>query len=153
MIREYIETDYISHLLDDANVGIVVSDPSKEDNPLIFVNKTFIEMTGYSFDECVGQNCRFLQGPETDEATIKIIRQALKEKTQINVKVKNYKKNGTAFWTDLNITPIFDKEKNVKYFLGVQKDITKQVMDEMAKKEQIRDLEIQVAKFKRELKL
>lgn len=153
MIKDYVDSDYISQLFDDANVGIVVSDPNQEDNPLIFVNKTFQEMSGYSFEECVGQNCRFLQGPETSEATIKLIRQALKERAEINVVIKNYRKNGQSFWTDLNITPIFDKEKKVKYFLGVQKDVTKQIMKDLANKEQIRDLEIKLSKLERKLKI
>lgn len=153
MIRDHIDSDYISQLFDDANVGIVVSDPNKEDNPLVFVNKTFVDMSGYSFEECIGKNCRFLQGKDTDEATVKLIRQSVSERAQVNVIIKNYKKNGTAFWTDLNITPIFDDNKNIKYFLGVQKDVTEQVMTDLARKEQIRELEIQIAKFKRELKI
>ena len=148
-INECVEVDFLAQLFDDATVGIVVSDPNKEDNPLIYVNKEFLNMTGYSEEDCINRNCRFLQGKDTDESTIKVIRSAIKDRTNTNIRIKNYKKNGTAFWSDLTITPIFDKGQNLKYFLGVQKDITQQVMSEFAAKERIRELEIEVSKLKR----
>nr|WP_232824154.1 MULTISPECIES: PAS domain-containing protein [Paraliobacillus] len=110
--------------LDHTKVGLIITDPSLPDNPVIFANQGFTKMTGYKEAEITGNNCRFLQGEETDQAAITSIREAvLKEKT-VTVQLYNYKKDGTGFWNELTVDPMWIEEEQKLYFVGVQKDIT-----------------------------
>ena len=84
---------------------MTISDPSLPDNPLIYANNGFEELTGYSAEEVIGRNCRFLQGPDTDEKSTEIIREAIRNERACTVQILNYKKDGTPFWNRLSITP------------------------------------------------
>lgn len=110
--------------MDNAREGITISDATLPDNPLIYVNKGFIKMTGYSFEEAINKNCRYLQGIDSDAAVITATRNAVRNRTVIQVELINYRKNGEAFWNYLSITPIFNDEKELTHFIGVQDDIT-----------------------------
>ncbi|WLV23864.1 PAS domain-containing protein [Aciduricibacillus chroicocephali] len=121
------KNEFISNAIDRAGVGVVITDPSQDDNPIIYVNKGFEELTGYEASEILGLNCRFLQhGEETFDKRRKI-REAINSEKLINLPLKNYKKDGTPFWNDLNIYPVRLKEMDKLYFIGIQKDVTKQV--------------------------
>ncbi len=104
--------------------GVSIADPNLPDNPLIYVNEGFERLTGYSMYDVVGQNCRFLQGPETDPAAVEKIRQALKEKRKCTVDLINYRKNGTPFWNRVSMTPYFNDQGKLINFVGIQSDIT-----------------------------
>ena len=110
--------------MDNASEGISISDARLPDNPLIFVNKGFVRMTGYSSEEALNGNCRFLQGEETDLDTIATIRTAVKNKIAIQVELINYRKNGELFWNHLSITPIYNDENELTHYIGVQDDVT-----------------------------
>ena len=84
----------LAKILDASINGITLADPDQNDIPLVYVNKAFEVMTGYSFDETVGKNCRFLQGNDKNQPEINMLRKALKEKSSVNVTLRNYKKNG-----------------------------------------------------------
>jgi PAS domain S-box-containing protein len=112
--------------LASAAEGITISDFTKPDNPLIYANKGFETLTGYSAKKVLGHNCRFLQGPETDPATAEQIREAIKAEKPCTVEILNYRKDGTTFWNRLSITPVRDKNKRTTHFIGVQSDITAQ---------------------------
>ena len=99
----------------------------EKDIPLVYVNKAFEVMTGYSFDETVGKNCRFLQGNDKNQPEINMLRKALQEKSSVNVTLRNYKKNGELFYNQLLIQPLFDNKNNLLYYLGVQFDITEKI--------------------------
>lgn len=114
---------HLPHIIDHAENGIVITDPSKENNPLIYVNKSFCNIYGYTKDEVLGKNCRFLQGTDKSQDAIKEIREAISKKEAITRILRNYKKDGTLVYTELNITPIIENNK-LKFFLGIQKDIT-----------------------------
>ncbi|EIT85707.1 blue light GTP-binding receptor [Fictibacillus macauensis ZFHKF-1] len=116
----------LERAMDYSRVGIAITDASLEDNPIVYVNEGFLTMTGYSEDEVLGLNCRFLQGIDTDRSIVATIREKLLKKERISVTIKNYKKNGTFFWNELTIDPFFMEEENRYYFIGVQKDITNQ---------------------------
>lgn len=103
--------------------SVVISDPALPDMPIIFASGDFEEQTGYSPQEVLGRNCRFLQGPETDPNAIEAIRHALAAKTRITIDILNYRKNGEKFWNRLRIRPVFDKKGNLKYFIGNQNPI------------------------------
>ena len=104
--------------------GIVISDARLFDNPIIYCNPAFLEITGYSQDEVIGKNCRFLQGPDTDPDAVEQIRQSLRIGQEVRVILKNYRKDGTLFWNDLTISPVKDTSGKVTHFIGVQSDIT-----------------------------
>jgi len=117
----------LSQILDSCVNGISLTDPDQEDNPLVYVNEAFEKMTGYTKEETLGKNCRFLQGEDRDQEGVKRIREAIQKRTPVEVDVRNYKKNGELFYNHLAVNPVFDKEGNLIYFLGVQYDVTEQV--------------------------
>jgi len=111
-------------------LSFTISDPSREQNPLVWVNPAFSRLTGYELDEVLGRNCRFLQGPNTDPASISRIRTALTEERPITEVLLNYRRDGTAFWNQVSITPVLDGDGRVVNFVGVQSDVTERVMVE-----------------------
>lgn len=117
----------LTQILDGSVNGITLSDPDLDDNPIVYANKAFENITGYNRDETVGRNCRFLQGNERDQPELQQIRDAIKAAKPVEVTLKNYRKNGELFYNRLSITPLFDAEGRVIYFLGVQYDVTEQI--------------------------
>lgn len=95
--------------------------------PLVYANKAFETVTGYSNEETVGRNCRFLQGTDRDQPEVSKLREAIKNKQEIGVTLRNYKKSGELFYNHLEMTPLFDPHGNLLYYLGVQFDITTQI--------------------------
>jgi PAS domain S-box-containing protein len=109
------------------DIAFTISDPRRADDPLVWVNPSFTRITGYSYEEAVGRNCRFLQGPATDPGTVDEIRAALREQRPITTTLLNHRKDGTAFWNQLSISPVFDGEGMLVSFVGVQTDVTERV--------------------------
>lgn len=110
--------------LDASAEGITIADARRPDHPLIYVNRAFENMTGYSAGEALGRNCRFLQGDGTDARSVAEIRDAVSEGRECVVELLNYRKDGTPFWNRLSITPIRDNDGAVTHFIGVQSDIS-----------------------------
>ncbi|KQN91453.1 histidine kinase [Sphingomonas sp. Leaf67] len=104
---------------------MIVTDPKQDDNPIIFANPAFLQMTGYAAVEVLGRNCRFLQGPETDPETIAEISDAIRQRRETSVEIINYKKNGSAFWNALFVSPVLDGEGELRYFFASQLDVTR----------------------------
>lgn len=111
--------------LESTAEGVVISDCSQPDMPIIYVNNAFTVMTGYTYDEVVGKNCRFLQGSDTDSAAAQDIRKAIKAQQPCTVEILNYRKDGTLFWNNLSITPVRDDDGRTTHFIGIQTDITR----------------------------
>ena len=111
-------------------LSFTISDPARDQNPLVWVNPAFTRLTGYDLDEVLGRNCRFLQGPNTDPTSISRIRSALADERPITEVLLNYRRDGTAFWNQVSISPVFDGSGNVVNFVGVQADVTERVMVE-----------------------
>ena len=111
--------------LDATDNVITIADPSLADAPLIYVNKQFEELTGYRQEEVVGRNCRFLQGDDKDQPELERLREAMRKGENVRVELRNYRKNGEMFWNELYLTAVHDAGGRLKYFLGVQNDITK----------------------------
>lgn len=105
-----------------------ISDFQQPDFPLVYVNSGFEKVTGYSAEEVLGRNCRFLQGEERDQPALDTLRQALIEGRKCEVLLRNYRKDGSFFWNDLNLYPLYDDEGNVTHFVGVQHDVTRREM-------------------------
>ncbi|ELZ55159.1 MULTISPECIES: PAS domain S-box protein [Halorubrum] len=120
--REELETK--TRALDEAPVGITITDPQREDNPMVYVNDRFVEMTGYDREESIGVNCRFLQGPDTEEASVQQLRDAIDADEPTSVELLNYRKDGTEFWNRVSIAPISDADGTVTHWVGFQEDIT-----------------------------
>jgi PAS domain S-box-containing protein len=108
-------------------VGIVFSDPTRPDNPLVFVNDGFELITGYSSAEVLGRNCNFLKGPNTSPAALAEMRVAIATGKSCDVVLENYRKDGTRFWNSVLITPLRDRSGNVVNFVGIQTDVTAQI--------------------------
>ncbi|KAG4961303.1 hypothetical protein JHK87_037936 [Glycine soja] len=102
--------------------NFVITDPRLPDNPIIFASDSFLELTEYSREEILGRNCRFLQGPETDPATVNKIREAIDNQTEVTVQLINYTKSGKKFWNLFHLQPMRDQKGEVQYFIGVQLD-------------------------------
>jgi PAS domain S-box-containing protein len=117
----------LSAILDECVNGITLADPDLEGAPIIYANKAFERLTGYSQEEIIGHNCRFLQGDDQDQEQRYQIAEALKNHAPVEVTLRNYRKDGTLFYNHLKIVPLFDKKQRVLYYLGVQYDITKQI--------------------------
>ncbi|MBW4681493.1 MAG: PAS domain-containing protein [Microcoleus vaginatus WJT46-NPBG5] len=122
------------------STGIVIADATKPGRPLIYCNSGFERMTGYSRDEVIGRNCKFLQGSDTDQPAIEQIRQALRDQTECRVILKNYRKDGTLFWNELTISPVLDSNGQLTHFIGVQNDITERIEAEAALKQKTQEL-------------
>ena len=106
-----------------APFSLVLTDPSQPGNPIVFINNAFTRTTGYSAEEAVGRNCKFLQGPETDMATVAEVRRALDQRRDVTVDILNYRADGSPFWNRLYIGPIGDEGTNTPFFLGIQTDL------------------------------
>ena len=108
---------------DETEMSVVFSDPSLPDNPMIFVSDEFEAQTGYSVDEALGRNCRFLQGPDTNPHAVEAIRQGLKAETRFTIDILNYRKDGTPFMNRLRIRPIYDEDGRLMFFAGAQNPV------------------------------
>lgn len=117
--------EYLLDFIDQAKNGIVITDPNQKDNPIIYVNEAFTDMFGYSPEEVLGKNCRFLQKDDREQATRAAIKKAVTNQKEVSGILRNYKKNGELVYNEIQISPIFDKETlQLKYFLGIQQDVT-----------------------------
>ena len=103
---------------------IAITDPRQPDNPLIYVNDSFCDLSGFTADELVGRNCRFLQGPDTDRDVVAEIRTAIRAGQPIERDILNYRRDGTRFWNRLAIAPVFDAAGVLTFFFASQQDVT-----------------------------
>jgi PAS domain S-box-containing protein len=117
----------LSSILDECVNGVTLADPDIEGTPIVYANKAFERLTGYSQEDIIGHNCRFLQGDDREQEARYLIVEAVKKHKPIEVTLRNYKKNGELFYNHLKITPLFDRKGRVIYYLGVQYDVTYQV--------------------------
>jgi len=114
----------IIRAVDEAPVGITLSDPSLPDNPMVYVNDAYEELTEYSREGVLGRNCRFLQGPDTDEEPVRRMREAIDADEPVSVELINYREDGTPFWNQVTIAPIYDGDNEVIHYVGFQNDVT-----------------------------
>ncbi|AMD00610.1 EAL domain-containing protein [Halomonas chromatireducens] len=104
--------------------GIVIADATEADCPITYANSAFQVMTGYREEELMGRNCRFLQGEETDPETVALLRSRLAEQRECHVTLRNYRKDGSAFWNALYVSPVPDSDGRVTHFVGVLNDVS-----------------------------
>jgi len=114
-----------SQALEESTVGITIADADQPDLPIVYANEGFTRLTGYPKQRLLGDNCRFLQGEETDEATVTEIREAIESDTPIRTEILNYRADGTPFWNQLTVAPVTGTEdEDVTHYVGIQDDIT-----------------------------
>jgi PAS domain S-box-containing protein len=112
--------------MDAAAVPMTIADATKADNPIIYANDAFEQVTGYTQHDILGNNCRMLQGAKTDPERVSTLREAVTEKRPTTVQLLNYRRDGTPFWNRVTITPITDDTGTVVRYLGFQQDVTEQ---------------------------
>ena len=111
--------------VETTRMPMIVTDPHQRDNPIIFVNRAFERMTGYSRGELIGTNCRFLQGRETDQDVVTDLRTAIAEHREFSTEIINYRKDGSSFWNALFVSPVFNRSGDLVYFFGSQLDVSR----------------------------
>jgi PAS domain S-box-containing protein len=114
-------------VIDEAAVGISIADYRQPDNPLVYVNDRFEEMTGYDAVAAVGRNCRFLQGPETAPEPVAELRRAIDAGESTRVQLLNYRQDGTPFWNRVMVAPVRDEAGTLTHFVGFQEDVTEEL--------------------------
>jgi PAS domain S-box-containing protein len=123
-----LRNSILLQLVENAQEGIVVAEKEGNDTILIYVNPAFEALTGYSSEEILYQDCRFLQGQDTEQESIKLIRHAIDGAAPVRTVLKNYRKDGSVFWNELSVTPFFDEIDSLTYYIGIQKDVTNEVI-------------------------
>lgn len=127
--------------LQTAQQNFVVTDPSLPDNPIVYASQGFLNLTGYSLDQILGRNCRFLQGPETDPKAVERIRHAIDQGNDLSVCLLNYRVDGTTFWNQFFIAALRDASGNITNFVGVQCKVSDQYAASVTKEQEDEDNE------------
>ncbi|HET9100621.1 MAG TPA: EAL domain-containing protein [Acidobacteriaceae bacterium] len=111
--------------MDVSSQGIVIA-KAGDDLPISYANRAFERLTGYTAEEAIGRNCRFLQGEDTTQPETQALRDALRKGQPCTVELRNYRKNGTMFWNSVSVAPVVDEDGRATHFIGIQKDVTYQ---------------------------
>ncbi|MFZ5757467.1 MAG: PAS domain-containing protein [Pseudomonadota bacterium] len=125
--RKLIDPELLQTMVNASNDGVVVAEQEGDENVLIYVNDAFERLTGYSAEEILYQDCRFLQGTDRDQPALQEVRAAIHAKQPCRVVLRNYRKDGTLFWNELSLTPVYSERDKLTYFIGIQKDVSRQV--------------------------
>src|SRR3546814_14138089 len=106
---------------------MILTDPRQDDNPIVFANKAFLDLTGYEESEVVGRNCRFLQGTDTDRETVRALREAVAAQEAISTEILNYRRDGSPFWNAVFVAPVYDADGTPISFFASQLDVTRRL--------------------------
>jgi PAS domain S-box-containing protein len=129
-VKTLMEPDFrLMSALSGSQQNFAISDPTLPDNPIVYVSQGFLDLTGYSLDQVLGRNCRFLQGPGTDQSAVDVIRKGIAEGIDTSVCLLNYKADGTPFWNQFFVAALRDAENNVVNYVGVQCEVSKAVVE------------------------
>lgn len=129
-VKTLMQPDFrLMSSLSGSQQNFAISDPSLPDNPIVYCSQGFLDLTGYKLDQVLGRNCRFLQGPGTDQSAVDIIRKGVSEGVDTSVCLLNYKVDGTPFWNQFFIAALRDAENNIVNYVGVQCEVSKAVVD------------------------
>lgn len=125
-----ISPELLAEALKASVDGIVIAECGENDFPIIFVNPAFERMTGYSAEEVIGKDCRFLNQRDRDQQELDVLRKAIQAQESCLVTLLNNKKSGEPFWNELSLSPVFDGNGKLTHYIGVQKDVTERVQQE-----------------------
>ena len=129
-VKTLMEPDFrLMSALSGSQQNFAISDPTLPDNPIVYVSQGFLDLTGYNLDQVLGRNCRFLQGPGTDQSAVDVIRKGISEGIDTSVCLLNYKADGTPFWNQFFVAALRDAENNVVNYVGVQCEVSKAVVE------------------------
>lgn len=143
-----INAQLLQMAVNASNDGIVIAEKEGEqDTILIYVNPAFERLTGYSSEEILYQDCRFLQSGDRDQPSLELIRDTLVRGGSCRETLRNYRKDGTPFWNELSLSTVKNPSDGQTYFIGVQKDVTVQVKAQ----QRVMQLEARVAALEAEL--
>jgi PAS domain S-box-containing protein len=142
-----INAKLLQLVIEASNDGIVVAEQEGDDNILIYANPAFQRLTGYAVDDILYQDCRFLQAGDRDQPGVAAIREAVRNNEPCRQIIRNYRKDGSAFWNELSITPVFNEGDQLTYFIGIQKDVSAEV----EAKQRVVELEAEVQQLKQQL--
>jgi PAS domain S-box-containing protein len=148
---EKLDPELLERALASSAEGITISDARLPDNPIVYANEGFERLTGYSREDILGRNCRFLQGKDTEPDAVSVIRKGIDDGSAITVELLNYKKDGTAFWNRLSITPVKSPSQTITHYIGVQSDLTKQKDIEAELRRTTRQLEDAYGELKKDV--
>jgi len=126
--------------LEATTMGVTISS-TQEDMPLVYVNSAFIRMTGYTWEMAVGRNCRFLQNDDRDQLAIAEIRAAITEQRATKVLLRNYRRDGSLFWNEFSLAPIYAENDEVTHFVGIQEDVTQRLAQEQQLRQTLAEAE------------
>ena len=144
-------SDPFSSAVRATRMPMLITNPRLPDNPIVFANAAFAKLTGYYRGDILGQNCRFLQGKDTDRNEVARLRAAIEARTPIELELLNYKKDGSHFWNRLLVSPVFDNDGALTYFFASQFDVTLE-RERLVRLQRDRDeLETQIARRNVEL--
>ena len=120
----------LERAVESARNGVIITDANQPDNPIIYANPAFERISGYSAEEVLGRNCRFLQRHDTDQPALEEVRMAIRDGRECRAVVRNYRKNGALFWQELSISPVRDDRGRITHFVGIQDDVTERKLAE-----------------------
>lgn len=112
------------HAMENTPNAVCITDASNPALPILYVNPAFSKITGYSAEECLGRNCRFLQGKDTSRAAVNLIRESISNQEAVSIEILNYRKDGSPFWNELRISPVFAENGTLTHYIGFQNDVT-----------------------------
>lgn len=139
-----INAKLLQLVVNASNDGICVAEQEGDDNILIYVNNAFERLTGYQTDDILYQDCRFLQMNDRDQPGLDAIRKAVKEGVPCRQVIRNYRKDGTPFWNELSITPVYNEADQLTYYIGIQKDVTEHVTAQ----QKVAELEAEITRLR-----
>ena len=129
-VKTIMEPDFrLMSALSGSQQNFAISDPTLPDNPIVYVSQGFLDLTGYTLDQVLGRNCRFLQGPGTDQNAVDVIRRGIAEGVDTSVCLLNYRADGSPFWNQFFVAALRDAENNVVNYVGVQCEVSKAVVE------------------------
>lgn len=146
------DLDLLITALNSSVSGIIITDNTQPDNPIIFCNTAFEKMTGYIRSEIIGHNCRFLQQQDRTQPARSMLANAVAEGKECKIEIRNYRKNGDLFWNELYMAPVKNQSGDVTHFIGVQNDITARKKAEIELKDQKESMEFKIAQRTSELR-
>jgi len=124
--KQQCELRYLKRGIEASPHGLVLLDARQMHTPATYVNPAFLQITGYAPEEVIGRDLSFLEGPDTSPEHVSLIYEGLKNQTEVDVVIKNYRKDGSWFWNHLMIRPVFNEEKECSHFIEIQQDVTRE---------------------------